>query len=60
MKQQKAGCIVNVSSVTVHKVWRGGAAYAATELAVRGLSEGLRQEVRPYNEILFRPTRQQL
>ena len=23
MNQQKAGCIVNVSSVTVHKVWRG-------------------------------------
>ena len=35
--------------MTVHKVWRGGAAYAATEFAVRGLSEGLRQEVRPYN-----------
>ena len=60
MKQQKAERIVNVSSVTVHNVWRGGAAYAATEFAVRALSEGLRQEVRPYNEILFRPTRQQL
>ena len=49
MKEQKAGHIVNVSSVAGHKVRAGGAVYAATKHAVRALSEGLRQEVKPYN-----------
>ena len=49
MKQQKAGHIINVSSVAGHKVGPGSAVYAATKHAVRALSEGLRQEVKPYN-----------
>jgi NADP-dependent 3-hydroxy acid dehydrogenase YdfG len=49
MKQQKAGHIINVSSVAGHKVGPGFAVYAATKYAVRALSEGLRQEVKPYN-----------
>ena len=49
MKQQKAGHIINVSSVAGHKVRAGGAVYAATKHAVLALSEGLRQEVKPYN-----------
>jgi NADP-dependent 3-hydroxy acid dehydrogenase YdfG len=49
MKQQRAGHIINVSSVAGHKVRAGGAVYAATKHAVRALSEGLRQEVKPYN-----------
>ena len=49
MKQQKSGHIINVSSVAGHKVSPGGAVYAATKHAVRALSEGLRQEVKPYN-----------
>src|SRR5512135_131413 len=49
MKQQKAGQIINVSSVAGHKVGPGFAVYAATKHAVRALSEGLRQEVKPYN-----------
>jgi NADP-dependent 3-hydroxy acid dehydrogenase YdfG len=49
MKQQKAGHIINVSSVAGHKIRPGGAVYAATKHAVRALSEGLRQEVKPYN-----------
>jgi NADP-dependent 3-hydroxy acid dehydrogenase YdfG len=49
MKQQKSGHIVNVSSVAGHKVGPGFAVYAATKHAVRALSEGLRQEVKPYN-----------
>jgi NADP-dependent 3-hydroxy acid dehydrogenase YdfG len=49
MKQQKSGHIINVSSVAGHKVRAGGAVYAATKHAVRALSEGLRQEVKPYN-----------
>jgi NADP-dependent 3-hydroxy acid dehydrogenase YdfG len=49
MKQQKAGHIINVSSVAGHKVRPGSAVYAATKTAVLVLSEGLRQEVKPYN-----------
>ena len=43
------GNIINVSSVAGHKVTPAGAVYAATKHAVRALSEGLRQEVKPYN-----------
>ncbi|MBV1702691.1 MAG: SDR family oxidoreductase [Hyphomicrobiales bacterium] len=49
MKAQKSGHIINVSSVAGHKVRPGSAVYAATKIAVRMLSEGLRQEVKPYN-----------
>jgi len=49
MKAQKSGHFINVSSVAGHKVRRGGVVYAATEHAVRVISEGLRQEVKPYN-----------
>ncbi|HEX8045370.1 SDR family oxidoreductase [Rhizobium sp.] len=49
MKEQKSGHIINVSSVAGHKVRPGSAVYAATKAAVRMLSEGLRQEVKPYN-----------
>jgi NADP-dependent 3-hydroxy acid dehydrogenase YdfG len=49
MKQQKAGHFINVSSVAGHKVGPGFAVYAASKHAVRALSEGLRQEVKPYN-----------
>jgi NADP-dependent 3-hydroxy acid dehydrogenase YdfG len=49
MKQQKAGHIISVSSVAGHKVRPGGVVYSATKHAVRVISEGLRQEVKPYN-----------
>ena len=49
MQRQKAGHIINVSSVAGHKVRPGGAVYSATKHAVRVISEGLRQEVKPYN-----------
>jgi len=49
MKAQKSGHIINVSSVAGHKVRPGSAVYAATKAAVRVISEGLRQEVKPYN-----------
>ncbi len=49
MKQQKAGHIINVSSVAGHKVRPGSAVYAATKTAVLVISEGLRQEIKPYN-----------
>lgn len=49
MQRQKSGHIINVSSVAGHKVGPGGTVYAATKHAVRVISEGLRQEVKPYN-----------
>jgi NAD(P)-dependent dehydrogenase (short-subunit alcohol dehydrogenase family) len=47
--EQKAGHIINVSSVAGHKVRPNNAVYAATKHAALALSEGLRQEVKPYN-----------
>ncbi|MCW3108582.1 MAG: oxidoreductase [Segetibacter sp.] len=49
MQKQKSGHIINVSSVAGHKVRAGGTVYAATKHAVRAISEGLREEVKPYN-----------
>jgi NADP-dependent 3-hydroxy acid dehydrogenase YdfG len=49
MQRQKAGQIINVSSVAGHKVGKNNAVYAATKTAVRVISEGLRQEVKPWN-----------
>ena len=49
MKKQKRGHIINVSSVAGHKVRPTSAVYGATKWGVRALSEGLRQEVKPYN-----------
>jgi len=49
MQRQKSGHIINVSSVAGHKVRANGAVYSATKSAVRVLTEGLRQEVKPYN-----------
>jgi NADP-dependent 3-hydroxy acid dehydrogenase YdfG len=48
MIRQKSGHIINVSSVAGHKVRPGSAVYSATKHAVRALSEGLRQEMKPY------------
>jgi NADP-dependent 3-hydroxy acid dehydrogenase YdfG len=49
MKEQKSGHFINTSSVAGHKVFHGSTVYSATKTGVRVLSEGLRQEVKPYN-----------
>ncbi|RAR57630.1 NADP-dependent 3-hydroxy acid dehydrogenase YdfG [Paraburkholderia unamae] len=49
MQKQMSGQIINVSSVAGHKVGPGGSVYAGTKWAVRAISEGLRQEVKPWN-----------
>jgi NADP-dependent 3-hydroxy acid dehydrogenase YdfG len=48
-QRQKSGHFVNVASVAGHKVRPGSAVYSATKTAVRVISEGLRQEVKPWN-----------
>jgi NADP-dependent 3-hydroxy acid dehydrogenase YdfG len=49
MQRQKSGHIINVSSVAGHKIGKNNAVYAATKTAVRVITEGLRQEVKPWN-----------
>jgi NADP-dependent 3-hydroxy acid dehydrogenase YdfG len=49
MKEQEAGHIISLSSVAGHKLFGGSAVYSATKFGVRAISEGLRQEVKPYN-----------
>ena len=49
MKEQKSGHIITTASVAAYVVFPGSAVYSATKFALRGLSEGLRQEVKPYN-----------
>ncbi len=49
MKEQKSGHIINTASVAAYKVFPASAVYSATKYAVRALTEGLRQEVKPYN-----------
>ncbi|TLX26611.1 SDR family oxidoreductase [Chryseobacterium indologenes] len=49
MKEQKSGHVINLSSVAGHLVWEGSAVYSATKYAVRAITEGLRQETKPYN-----------
>lgn len=49
MKAARAGHIINVASTAGHRVAATTAVYSATKYAVRALSEGIRQEVTPYN-----------
>lgn len=49
MKEKRSGHFINVSSVAGHTVIPDGTVYCATKHAVRALSEGLRQEVKPYH-----------
>ena len=45
MDKQKAGHIINVSSVAAHTAHSGSAVYSATKYAVCAISESLRQEM---------------
>ncbi|MBV1706403.1 MAG: SDR family oxidoreductase [Hyphomicrobiales bacterium] len=49
MIRQNSGHFINVSSVAGHRVGKNNAVYCATKTAVRVISEGLRQEVKPHN-----------
>jgi NADP-dependent 3-hydroxy acid dehydrogenase YdfG len=49
MQERKSGHIITTASVAAYKVFPASAVYSATKFALRGLTEGLRQEVKPYN-----------
>jgi NADP-dependent 3-hydroxy acid dehydrogenase YdfG len=55
MRAQRAGHIVNVSSVSGLRVDPTAAVYSATKFAVRALSEGLRQESRELRVTVISP-----
>lgn len=46
---QRGGHFINIASLSGHRVDPTSAVYSATKFAVRAFSEGLRQEVKPYN-----------
>lgn len=48
-KAQQKGHFINIASLSGYRVDPTSAVYSATKFAVRALSEGLRQEVKPYN-----------
>lgn len=49
MRQNKNGCIINVSSVSGHISNSPLGAYAASKFALEAISEALAQEVKPFN-----------
>jgi NADP-dependent 3-hydroxy acid dehydrogenase YdfG len=55
MTEQKSGHIINVASVSGHRVDPTAAVYSATKFAVRALSEGLRQESRDLRVTVVSP-----
>lgn len=44
MRERKSGHVINLSSVGGHNVYRGATVYWGTKIAVKAISEGLRQE----------------
>jgi NADP-dependent 3-hydroxy acid dehydrogenase YdfG len=55
MREQGSGHVVNVASVSGHRVDPTAAVYSATKFAVRAVSEGLRQESRDLRVTVITP-----
>jgi NADP-dependent 3-hydroxy acid dehydrogenase YdfG len=55
MREQGSGHVVNVASVSGHRVDPTAAVYSATKFAVRAVSEGLRQESREVRVTVITP-----
>jgi short-subunit dehydrogenase len=53
MRERNSGTIVNVTSLAAHFVIPFQIQYSASKFALRALTEGLRQELHPYNIRVF-------
>lgn len=53
MLERKSGSIVNVASTSSMKGFANGSAYAASKFALRGFTQSLMEEVRPFNIRVF-------
>ena len=53
MRERNSGTIVNVTSLAAHFVIPFQIQYSASKFALRALTEGLRQELRPFNIRVF-------
>jgi NADP-dependent 3-hydroxy acid dehydrogenase YdfG len=51
MEERNEGHIINISSVAGHEIFPSSAVYSATKFAVRVITEGLRKELRPEQNI---------
>ncbi|WP_047152922.1 SDR family oxidoreductase [Aneurinibacillus tyrosinisolvens] len=51
MEERNEGHIINVSSVAGHEIFPSSAVYSATKHAVRVITEGMRKELRPEQNI---------
>ena len=51
MEERNEGHIINISSVAGHEIMPSSAVYSATKYAVRVITEGLRKEMRPDQNI---------
>ena len=49
MRERRSGCIINVSSISGRIAMAPMTPYQATKFALEGLSEGLAQELKPFN-----------
>lgn len=55
MEQQGGGQIINVASIGAHTVFPSSAVYCASKLAVRAISDGLRQETETIRVTVISP-----
>ena len=53
MKGKKSGSIVNVASTSSMKGFANGSAYSASKFALRGFTQSLMEELRPFNIRVF-------
>jgi len=53
MKEQKSGSIINIGSTSSIKGFANGSSYSASKFALRGFTQSLMEEVRPFNIRVF-------
>jgi 3-oxoacyl-[acyl-carrier protein] reductase len=53
MKEKKYGSIINLASTSSMKGFANGSAYSASKFALRGFTQSLMEEVRPFNIRVF-------